>query len=158
MTETFYVSILSFSLVIGVIALVISSKLSWVRKTIIMLMLSTAGIMCYRAISQMYGYPVLLQSSKKKATIVAFVANREENLIYLWIIEKPSNMPRSYSIPYSGDLHRKLMEAMRKSGGQPVTVDIGVLLDMKSSYKDGIKGVQIEESGPTGINIPPKQD
>jgi hypothetical protein len=66
-------------------------------------------------------------------------------------------MPRSYSIPYSGDLHRKLMEAMRKSEGQPITVDINVLLDIKSSYKDGVKGVQIEDGGPTGINLPPKR-
>lgn len=138
-----YVSIAVFSILIAISSLFVITRSRLKQVVLIVLMLTSTGILTYRALYSFYGRPAVLQVDLKNVTVISFYADKDSKLIYLWLKEKDGE-PRAYSIPYDLKTHKKLENAKNKNNNQPFEADIRVEIAHSDVYKNSIKDVQIE--------------
>lgn len=114
-----YVSILIFSILSACGLMIASSDLRAWRKMFVIVMLVVAGVISYRGMNTIRGYPALLQSDFGDVLILGFWPDKPNGHIYLWIKEHNKTDPISYRMPYSLKLHKKLQKARAKHKGKP---------------------------------------
>ena len=153
MTDHLYLSIGLFIVSIAIALISISSNMKRWRKILIVALISMSGLLSYRAMFSFYGYPVPLQESFKKVLVLGFKAEKQNNIIYLWLMSE-SGEPRGYYIPYSSGAHKALSQLRRQNRGKPFRVKIDVESSIGKSFKNSLNK---DKTKIKGLNtFPPK--
>jgi len=114
-----YAGIIVFLLSVVCSLAILTSKIETWRKLVVVIALSLSGMVSYRLMNAVYGFPAFLSHKIDKTWILSFHADQDSGSIYLWLRDIDSEMPMSYRVPYSEKLHKKLHENAEKNQGAP---------------------------------------
>lgn len=149
-----HISLILFFIAIILGFVVISSQLSTIRKMIIVTSLAFAGILTYKALNAVYGYPTLLEKGFDDIVVLSFLVSKEEDSVYLWLRDKTGGIPRSYKVPYNRDLAKSLRGMRSKHKGKGFRARIGKKGKVRKS-----SGKEEDKYDLTELRVlPPKYD
>ena len=152
MLAHFMLSFTLFLTAISVGTIVISSNMKPISKIIVVAILSLSGMMTYRALNDVYGYPIVMQTSFDDALVISHLLDKENKVIHVWLKADGDKTPRSYTIPFSTKT-AKFLEGMRqKHQGKPYRVEVQTETRSLSPLDKSVEEVEFGEL----IVLPPK--
>ena len=128
-----------------------AGALLW-RNSLSICILLFSGMLTYRALNNIYGYPVILQASFDDALIIAHLLDKENNVIHIWIRSDGDISPRSYTIPFRNKTAHFLEEMRSKHKGKPYRVEVKTHVSSTSPLNKSVEEVEIGEL----MVLPPK--
>lgn len=141
------------------IGVTLYTSFSWRLKAILVAAVSAFYIITYQSFPPLMGWPTDADLPKRFNLVAIFVQEPDKTTgdpgeIFLWLtdLEKgpARNEPRSYRVPFNGDLHAKVVEAgtkMRKGLpqlGELVDENLGPNARPTDESRGGQKTVDIE--------------
>lgn len=152
MLAHFHLSLILFMTAISIGVIVISSSMKPIMKMVVVGILAVSGMMTYRALNDVYGYPVVMQASFDDALVIGHLLDKENKVIHLWLKADGDQDPRSYTIPFSNKTARFLEGMRRKHKGKPYRVQVKTNVDSLSPLDQSVEDVEMGEL----IVLPPK--
>ena len=147
-----YISMFIFLVLISVAIIVASSDLRVWRKLAVVTMLGTAGLLSYRALNSIYGYPTVMQQDLSDAVMLGYSPDKEAGMIYLWVQSAEGGTPRSYAVPYDTKLEKYLASKRKYYKGRPYRVDLKASIDPTNRFNKTVEDVEVYDMGV----LPPK--
>lgn len=138
------VSVTIFLSLLAVGFIVVSSGVKWSSKVLIVSLLTTSGIFSYRAMNDVYGYPIVMQRSFEDVVVVAHKIQDDGKFIHIWI-QEGENSPRSYTIPYSKKMGDFLNGMRTKHRGEPYRAKFKVNYNPLSPLNESVEQVEAGE-------------
>lgn len=96
---------------------------AWKKLTICSLIILSSFLM-YRSMNSFYGKPMVMVDSIKKTWVLSFYADIPKGNMYLWLRKPDQEVPVSYVVPYSPQVHKMLYKMREKNKGRPFMVEV----------------------------------
>jgi hypothetical protein len=139
-----YVSIALFLISAACSLVVLTSKVEIWRKIFIVIGLCLSGLLSFRSMNILYGFPALLDSPIEETWIHAYHADSEGGWIYIWLRPDNGEIPISYKIPYSEKLHKKLESNAEASEGRPYKGSLDVVINPLRRQDETVEEVDVD--------------
>ena len=145
MLAHWFLSAVMFTAAIAIGVIVITSKMNMISKVLVIAALVFSSLFTYRALNDVYGYPIILQKNFDDALVLSHMLNKEKKVIHMWIKSPDEENPRSYTIPYEEKLASFLERMRHKHKGKPYRAKIETQSNPMSPLKQSIKRVNMGE-------------
>jgi hypothetical protein len=109
-----------------------------IAHAIIALALTASTVVFYRTIDKVGGTPQVMTEDPGLSWILGYHADKENEVIYIWLIKADTKVPLSFRMPYSPSMHRGLDKNRIKHKGKPYLAKLkGAGNDLTKPYGTG---------------------